>query len=124
MSSPNSAEKRTDNMTSSLVRFRHDVKEKRFNVKIQGFVVEKEFGQEAEILTVHFVFLSVDFENGNLRFAVDFVAGRMAPNTLGQVAPQDGRTEGEREGRGRKRILVQFPLLTIRKSDFDDCKPV
>ena len=73
-------------MTSVSIALRHDVEEERFHVEVKRFVVQKEFGQEAEILTVHFVLFSVDFEDGNVILPVNLIARRMAPHALGQVS--------------------------------------
>ena len=70
-------------MASGLVGVGHDVKEKRLDVEIQRLVIEEEFGQEAEILTIHFVLFAVHFEHGDFAFAVNLVARGMAPNALG-----------------------------------------
>ena len=81
-----------DNMASVRVAFRHHVKEKRFHVEIKSLVIEKEFGQQAQILTVHFVFLAVHFEDGDVVLPVNLVAGWMTPHALSQVTPQNRRT--------------------------------
>ena len=35
------------------VRFRHDVEQKGFHVEVERFVVQKEFGEETQVLAVH-----------------------------------------------------------------------
>ena len=47
-------------------------------------MVEKEFGEEAEVPAVRLLLATVDFEKGNavLVVAIDFVAGRMAQSTF------------------------------------------
>ena len=69
-----------------IVKFRHDVKEKRVCVVIKRFMVEKQFGQKAQILRVVFVFSAVDFEKGDRAFAIDFVARRMTQQTFGRMS--------------------------------------
>ena len=76
------------------VAFRHDVEQKRFDVKVKSFVIEEEFCQQTQILTVHFVLLPVHFKDGNVIFAINFIAGRMTPHAFGQVAAKDGGTAG------------------------------
>ena len=78
-----------DNVTSVGVALRHHVEEKGLDVEIESFVVEKEFGQQTQILTVHFVLLSVHFKHGNVIFSINLVTRWMAPHTFGQVSSQD-----------------------------------
>ena len=82
-------------MATVGVTFRHNVKQKRFDVEIKRFMVEKQFGEKAEILTIRFVFLPIDFEDGNMVLPIDFVTRRVAPNALGQVSTQNRRTAGK-----------------------------
>lgn len=71
-------------MSSLPVDFREDVEQERFDVEVQSFVVEKQLGEETEILTVQFGFLSVDFVNGERVFAIDFLTGRKPHRTFRQ----------------------------------------
>jgi hypothetical protein len=52
-----------NSMTSLGVPDCHYVKEKGFHVVVQCFVVQKELGQEAEVLTILLVALAIHFPN-------------------------------------------------------------
>ena len=58
------------------------VEQKRFNIIVQCLVVEKQFGKQAQILTVDFVFASVDFKYGYIVRAIDFLSGRKVHHAL------------------------------------------
>ena len=102
-------------MASVRVAFRHHVKEKRFHVEIKSLVIEKEFGQQAQILTVHFVLFAVHFKDGDVVLPVNLVAGGMTPHALGQVTPQDCGAEGIRGLTIKQKkplfLLNQFGIL-------------
>ena len=51
-------------MSARLVHFAQNVEKERFHVKVQSLVVEKEFGNQAQILSVDFVLFSVGFVDG------------------------------------------------------------
>lgn len=40
-------------MTACVVRFSHDIEEKRLNIVIQSLVIQEEFGQQTQVLTVN-----------------------------------------------------------------------
>lgn len=42
-------------MAPGVVRLRHDVEEEGFDVVVQGLVVQKEFSQQTQVLTVNLV---------------------------------------------------------------------
>ena len=67
----------TNNVSTRLVYLAQDVEKKRFHVKVQGFVVEKKFGNETEILSVDFVLFPVGFVDGKCTFSIDFFAWRL-----------------------------------------------
>ena len=56
-----------------------DIEEENAHIPLQIFVIEEQFGEEAEVLTVDRVFGSVDFEHSDfeLLIAIDFVSGRV-----------------------------------------------
>ena len=108
-----------DNVTSVGVALRHHVEEKGLDVEIESFVVEKEFGQQTQILTVHFVLLSVHFKHGNVIFSINLIARRMAPHALSQVAPQDGWAVHDDIGnRGKKETKIAKTKLRSSKNSF------
>lgn len=43
----------SDEVATSVVSFSHDVEEKRFDVIVQSLVVQEEFGQQTQVLTVN-----------------------------------------------------------------------
>ena len=50
-------------MAASTVRPCHHIEKKWLYVEIESLVFQEELGHETEMLTVHFVFLSVDFKH-------------------------------------------------------------
>lgn len=72
----------SDEMASFAVVFRQDIEQEGLNVVVQGLVVEEQFGEEAQVLTVYLVGVSVDLEHGDVAAAVDLRGGRVAPQTL------------------------------------------
>ena len=58
---------------SVLAALRHAVEEERIDVVVEGFVVEEEFGEEAEVATPGSLPPAVDLEEGDVLVAVDFV---------------------------------------------------
>ena len=69
-------------MSARLVYLTQDVEQKRFHVKVQGFMVEKKFGNETEILSVDFVLFPVGFVDGKCTFSIDFFAWRLPQRAL------------------------------------------
>ena len=59
--------------------FAENIEEENAHIPLQIFVIEEQFGEEAEVLTVDRVFGSVDFEHSDfeLLIAIDFVSGRV-----------------------------------------------
>ena len=53
------------------------VEEKRFDIVVERLVIEKQFSQQAEVLTVDSIDVSVDFEHGQIVLVVDFVGRRV-----------------------------------------------
>lgn len=65
-------------MASPAVAFRHDVEEERFDIVIQGLVIEEQLRKEAEILAVDLVLLAINLKHRYVAAAVDLIARRMA----------------------------------------------
>ena len=40
-------------MTALIVGFRHDVEEERFDIVVEGLMIQEQLGQQAEVLTVY-----------------------------------------------------------------------
>ena len=56
-------------MVALVVALAHDVKEERVRVVIEGLVVQEELGEKAEVLGVHLVLASVNFEKRQRSFS-------------------------------------------------------
>ena len=54
-------------MTTLRVGRCHDVEEEGFDVKVQRFVVQEKFGQQAQTLAILLVTFSANFEHRNLK---------------------------------------------------------
>ena len=61
-------------MTTRGVGRRHDVKEERLNVKVEGLVAQEQLGQQAEALAILLVAFPANLEHGDRLLPVDFVA--------------------------------------------------
>jgi hypothetical protein len=64
----------------------HHIEEKGLHVVVESLVVEKAFGDEAEVLAVLLVLLPAHLEDGELVLPIDLVAGRVAPHALSAVS--------------------------------------
>ena len=86
-------------MAAAGVAGAHAVEQERVDVVIQGFVVEKEFGEQAEVAAPGALAAAVDFEERDAVVAVDFIAGRVHHGTFAAVAFKcfPGREVGEAE---------------------------
>lgn len=69
-------------MGTHLINFAEDIEKERLDVEIKGFMIEEEFGKQAEILGIDFMFLSIRFKNGERPFPVDLFAGRLPPGAV------------------------------------------
>ena len=69
-------------MRALSIALHEDIKKKWLYIIVEGFVVKKKLGQKAEILTVDFVFASVDFKYGYIVRAIDFLSGRKVHHAL------------------------------------------
>jgi hypothetical protein len=65
-----------------------NVKQERLDIIVQRFMVQKQLGQQAEILTVDFIRIAVDFEHRELATAIYFCAWWMTPRTFVQMTLQ------------------------------------
>ena len=66
----------------------HDVEQEGVGVVIERLVIEKELGEETQVLRVGLVLAAVDLEEGDLLLPVDLVARRVPQPALGQVPRQ------------------------------------
>jgi len=78
----------TNNVAASLVTFGEDVKEEWFDIIIKRFVVEKQFGKEAEVLAVDLVLLAVHFKDGQIVLTIDLIAWRVTQVAFQLVSHQ------------------------------------
>ncbi|RNA44147.1 hypothetical protein BpHYR1_043597 [Brachionus plicatilis] len=76
-----------DQVTAVLVVLGKDVEQKWLDVVVKRFVVEKQLGQETQILSVDFVRVAVHFEHAELAVAgaINFVAGRTQRRPVGRA---------------------------------------
>lgn len=75
-----------DNMKSAIIALTHYVEEERIRVVVQRLVVEEQFGEKTQILSVLFVLPSVDLKEANLPSSINLVARRMFEETLGEMS--------------------------------------
>lgn len=61
-------------MKSSGIHFGHDVKEERVRIVVECLVVEEQLGQQAQVLSVRFIFPAVDFKKRNRLLSIDLIA--------------------------------------------------
>lgn len=66
-------------MATFAIIFGQNVEQKWFHVVVQGFMIQKQFCQQTQILTIQFVHIAIHFKYGNLFAPVDFGAGWMPP---------------------------------------------
>ena len=69
-------------MSSKLVNFAKDVKQERIDVEVQRLVVEKELGDQAQVLCVDLVLLAVDLVDRKRPLAVNLFTRRLPQNTV------------------------------------------
>ncbi len=86
----------------------HAVEEKRVDVVVEGFVVEEEFGEEAEVAAPGALAAAIDFEEGDAVVAVDFVSGRVGHGAFAAVA-----FEGFARGEVREAELVDVDYVRV-----------
>ena len=89
-----------------------DIEEEWLHVVVERLVIEEEFDEETEVLTVDLVGVAVHLEHGHPVLAVYLDPGRVPPRTLLQVALEDGprlhvlETELAEEELGQPRVLL------------------
>lgn len=71
-----------DDVSASFVDFTEDVKEEGLDVKIERLVVQEEFGQETEILSINLVLFPICFINGQCPLPVYLFAWWLPPCTF------------------------------------------
>lgn len=69
-------------MGTHLINFAEDIEKERLDVKIEGFMVQEEFGYQAEILGIDFMFLSICFKDGQCPLPVDLFARWLPPGAV------------------------------------------
>jgi hypothetical protein len=62
-----------------------NIKEEGLHVIVERLVIKEELGEQAEILAVHFIVLSIDLEDGQIVVTVDLVARRVSQIALALV---------------------------------------
>ena len=91
-------------MEPARVVLGHHVEQERIRVVVQRLVVEKQLRQQAEVLSVAFVFPPVNLEKADCALAIDLVPGRMAQVALFRVPLQ---------------TLATLPVLETELADVD-----
>lgn len=81
-----------DDVGALLVDLAQDVEEERVDVEVERFVVEKELGHEAQVLTIELVLVAVHLEDGQGALAVDFFARRLPDDALARVVSATSET--------------------------------
>ncbi len=74
-------------MSPLPVHLTENVKEKRAYIKVEGLVVQKELGQETQVLTVQFMVLSIHLKDGQDSLPIDLLARRLAHKAMGTMVP-------------------------------------
>ena len=67
-----------------------DVEEERLHVVVERLVIEEEFDEETEVLTVDLVGVTIHLKYGHSVLPVDLDTRRMSPGTFGEMTLQDG----------------------------------
>ena len=79
-------------MATFAVILSEDIEEKGLHVIVQGLVVQKEFGQQAEILAVDLTHDSIHLKNGEIILAVNLICRWVEPLALGAMVFKDAPT--------------------------------
>jgi hypothetical protein len=75
-------------MSPGIINFTNNVKVEWVNVIVKSLVIEEELGEEAEILAVQLMLLSVDFVYTQTNFSVDFSSRWMSFRALCYMLPE------------------------------------
>ena len=78
-----------DEVAALAIVLGQHVEEEGLHVVVEGLVIQKQLGEETEVLAVDLAGHAVHFEDGEVFVAVDFVGRRVKPVALGPVALQD-----------------------------------
>ena len=65
-----------DEVRTICIALHKHVEQKRFNIIVQCLVVEKQFGKQAQILAVDFIFASVNFKYRNVASTINLLTWR------------------------------------------------
>lgn len=72
----------SDKMTPLVVVDSQSVEQERFDVVVQGFVIQEQLGKKAEILAIYLAGVAIDFENRQVVPPVHFRRRRMSPRAF------------------------------------------
>lgn len=66
-----------------ILNFTEDIKEENTHIFMQIFVIEKQFGEKCQILTVYWIFIAINFKNCNFVFnvSIDLISWGMIKGT-------------------------------------------
>ena len=73
-------------MVTPVITFTHHVKQEGVCIIVQSLVVQKQFGEEAEILGVNSIFPSVNLEEGDRILAINLVPRGILEDALSEVS--------------------------------------
>ena len=69
-------------MAAFFIVFSKYIENERLHIIIQRFMVQEQFCQKAEVLTVNLAKIAVHFENREIATAIDFSGRRMRPGAF------------------------------------------
>merc|ERR1719450_1306538 len=77
-------------MTSLAIVLCQDVEQERLHVIVERLVIQEQFDQKTEVLTVDLVGVTIHLKHGHSILPVDLHTWRMSPGTFGEMTLQDG----------------------------------
>ncbi len=69
-------------MATAVIILGHDIKQEWVDVVVKRFGAEEDFGEEAEVLAVDWIFATINFEDGNRLVAIYLISGGMFGGAL------------------------------------------
>jgi hypothetical protein len=67
-----------NNMATPIVTLGENIEKERFNVVVEGLMVQEEFSEKTEILTIYLVLLSVHFEHRKIGLTINLISWRVS----------------------------------------------
>jgi ABC-type multidrug transport system permease subunit len=88
-----------------------DIEQKRFDIVVQSFVIQKQFRQQAKILTVDFIRISINFKYGNFATSINFSSRWISPCAFVQVAIENELALGVFQAELAKKEFRQSKMI-------------